>query len=389
VDIAKIRAQIPATQRTIYLNTGFDGPAPISVVEAIQKRVAYENYEGPTTPPVLESGRSLTVQAKEAVARMVNVTPDEILMTQNTTEGLNVVLNGMDWRPGDELITLSIEYPSVMVLALHIQKRYGVRVRIAEVSPTESHAGLLAKVAEAVTPRTRALFMSHVHYLNGLRVPGAELAALAHRHGARLLLDGAQGLAHVDLDLRAMDVDFYSMPGQKWLCGPDGIGALYIKKDLIPSIQPTYASSRAAKSWLPTGEWEPETEAITKFQLTTTSAPLRAGYVEAIRFVQEEVGGTKAIEDRDTMLATAMKDALRRIPGVTVLSPARPPEATGIVTFSIAGKKPKDIVDALWAQKRIITRTIEPLGGVRLSCHFFNTEDEVATTAETIRGLAG
>ena len=275
-----------------------------------------------------------------------------------------------------------------MVPALHIQKRYGVRVRIAEVSPTESHAGLLAKVAEAVTPRTRAIFMSHVHYLNGLRVPGAELAALAHRHGARLLLDGAQGLAHVDLDLRAMGVDFYSMPGQKWLCGPDGIGALYIKKDLIPSIQPTYASSRAAKSWLPTGEWEPETEAITKFQLTTTSAPLRAGYVEAIRFVQEEVGGTKAIEARDTMLATAMKDALRRIPGVSVHSPARPPEATGIVTFGIAGKKPKDIVDALWAQKRIITRTIEPLGGVRLSCHFFNTEDEVATTAETIQGLA-
>ena len=386
LDTASVRQQFPAVQKTVYFNTGFDGPSPLPVLRAMQQRLELETMEGPTTQHVQEAGRELTTKAKAAIAGMVNVSPDEIHLTQNTMEGLNIILNGVQWKPGDELITVSIEYPSVMVLALHIQRRYGVKVRIVEISPTEASQSIVAKIGEAVNPRTRMIFLSHVHFLNGMRMPGEEISSIAHRNGVQVLLDGAQGPGNVVLDLHGMGVDFYSMPGQKWICGPDGIGALYVRKDNIAGLLPAYAAARAAKSWLPTGEWVPEDESIAKFQLTTSNAAIRAGYVEAINYLQS-VGLTN-IQDHNTQLATAMKRALRTIPNVTLHSPDAPPAATSMVTFGIEGKAPRDIVNALWQDKKVVCRTIEPLHGVRLSLHLFNTEQEVAMVADEIRKMA-
>ena len=230
MDKSWIRSQIPASENNIYLNTGWEGPSPVGVVKAVHDQIAFENEVGPTTPPVAEHGRKLEEETISSLASMVNATPDELLLTQNTTHGLNIVLNGIPWEVGDEVIILDIEYPSVMVLALHLRDTYGVRLQTVAISPTESHADILSKIESAITNRTKLIFASHIHYLNGLRMPGKEICALAHSHGAEVLFDGAQGLVHVNLDLHDMGVDYYSMPGQKWLLGPDGIGALYIKE---------------------------------------------------------------------------------------------------------------------------------------------------------------
>ncbi|MSP78731.1 MAG: aminotransferase class V-fold PLP-dependent enzyme [Dehalococcoidia bacterium] len=385
LDVQSIRLLFPACQRTIYMNSGFEGPSPATVVKAVQQRLALHSQEGPTSPHVLESGKALEEQAKATIAGMLNASADEIHLTHTTTEGLNIVLHGIPWRLGDEMLTVTIEYPSVMVLAMQVARRYGVKLRLVEISPTEPRASIVAKIAEAITPRTRLIFLSHVHYLNGMCMPAEEICALAKRHGVQVLLDGAQGLGNIPLDLHAMGVDFYATPGHKWLCGPQGTGALYVRKDAIEGLQPTFVSSHAATSWLPTGDWEPNDTSVEKFHLTTSSRPLQAGYMEAITFLQGL--GLADIQEHNTLLATAMKQALSKIPNVQVHSPAEPPEATSLVTFSIAGQEPQAIVDALWQERKIVCRAIDPLRGVRLSLHLFNTEQEVAHVADEIRKL--
>ncbi len=388
MDIKSIRNQIPASENNIYLNTGWEGPSPVSVIKAVQERITFENEIGPTTPLVREHNQQLEEGSKSSLAHMINVNVDELLLTQNTTHGLNIVLNGIDWTENDEVLLLSIEYPSVMVLAFHLRERYGVKLNILDVSPTESHDGLLTKMEGALSRKTRLIFSSHIHYMNGLRMPDKALCSLAHKYDTEVLFDGAQGLSHVDLDLHDMGVDYYAMPGQKWLCGPDGIGALFIRNEHIANIKPTFVSSNAAKAWDPNGGYEENSESIEKFRLTTTSSPLKAGFKEAIRFIEEEVGGVKAVEQISGGLASSMKSVLSKIPDLTLHSPSESPEATGLVTFSIEGKSAETIVAELWEKHRIVCRAISPLNGVRLSLHFFNTEHEIEKVEEALRSLS-
>ncbi len=110
MQIGRIREQIPACQRMVYVNSGWSGPSPVSVVEAIKARLDYEMDQGPTTPKVRETGREIQVQARLAVANLLNATPEEICLTKNTTDGINVVINGLTWSQGDEIITCSLEH---------------------------------------------------------------------------------------------------------------------------------------------------------------------------------------------------------------------------------------------------------------------------------------
>ena len=144
MDIARLRAQIPTTGRMTYLNTGWAGPSPTSVVNAIEDRLEYESYEGPASYEVVESGKALDRRAKEAVAGLVNASPQEVLLTANTSEGLHVVMTGLPWREGDEIITCELEHPAVLLPAYHLQPRVGVRVKVLALEPDEAHESILA-----------------------------------------------------------------------------------------------------------------------------------------------------------------------------------------------------------------------------------------------------
>jgi len=183
VDIDWIRKQIPACQRMIYMNTGWSGPSPKSVVEAVKDRLEYESYEGPTTRPVYESGRKVQQMARDAAASLLNVTAEEITLTQCTTDGLNMVVNGLKWSEGDEVITFGLEHSSVLVPSFHLQERHGVRLRVLGLHPDDSHEDILSRVGEAITDRTRLLFFSHIQYTCGLRMPIEGLRGLTKPRG--------------------------------------------------------------------------------------------------------------------------------------------------------------------------------------------------------------
>ena len=385
MNVARLREQIPVCQRYTYVNTGWSGPSPVSVTKAIQDRLDLEMREGPTTPGVYESGRDIQEQARAGAARLLNASPEEILLTENTTQGLNIVINGLPWQSGDEIITCNLEHSSVLVPAYYQQRRHGAVVKVLELDSDEPADSILAKVESALSQSTRLVFFSHVQYSSGLRMPVKEIGRLARSRGALMLLDGAQTAGQVALDVGDLGADFYSIPGQKWLLGSEGAGALYVRKELIPQVEPIHVAGRGAVPSDDPRRFEANTDSIDKLSLTSSSAALRAGMVESLRFIQDV--GVAEIERRNQALASALKTALQEVPRVRVLTPMDAAASSGLVSFTVDGVDPKDGVARLWERHRIVARFIVHPDGMRVSLHFFNTEDEVAQVAEAISGL--
>ena len=385
MDVSRLREQIPVCQDRTYMNTGWSGPSPVPVVNAIKQWLDYEMLQGPTSPEVYQSGREVQSKVRTAVARLVNATDSEICITRNTTEGLNIVINGLRWKQGDEIITCALEHSSVLIPSYFQQHRHGAVVRVLDLTPDETQETILEKIEAIISERTKLVFLSHVQYSCGLRMPLKEIRRMAKDRGALLLVDGAQAAGQIPLDMSDLDCDFYSIPGQKWLLGPDGLGALYVRNDMIPRVDPTHVASRAVVSADDPYRFEPDPNTIDKFLITSTSVALQAGWLEAIGFIQDI--GVEQIERRNIDLATALKDALAETPNVKVLSPMERQSSSGLVSFAIDGISPEEAVSRLWEKHRIVARHVVFPPGVRVSLHFFNTEKEVQEVIDAVRGM--
>ena len=385
MDIGKLREQIPTTQRMTYLNTGWAGPSPVSVVEAISRRLEYESYNGPTSVEVLDSGEAIDLEAREAVAGLIGATADEVLLTLSTTDGINTVMTGLPWNEGDEIITCNLEHSSILLPSYQLQRLRGVKVKVLTLAPGEGHESILSKVEDAITDRTRMVFFSHIEYSTGLRMPVEGIRKLTAGRGIWMLIDGAQGVGHVSVDVGEIDCDFYAMPGQKWLLGPDGTGALYIRRSMIPLVEPVRVSGKWVTSYDHDGGVEPDTDNIDKFMVGTSSAPLRAGLAEGIRFVREV--GIAAIEQRAAGLGAMLRERLAVMSHVDVLSPMDGPGQSGLTTFTVAGWDPEQTARQLWDTHRIVIRDVKFPSCLRASLDFFNTEEEVEMLADAVANL--
>ena len=386
MDVGKLREQIPTTQRMTYLNTGWAGPSTVSVVEAVSRRLQYESYNGPTSVEVLDSGEAIDLEAREAVAGLIGASADEVLLTSSTTDGINTVMTGLPWEEGDEIVTCNLEHSSILLPSYQLQRLCGVKVNVLTVDPGEAHESILSKVEDAITDRTRMVFFSHIEYSTGLRIPVEGIRKLTAGRGIWMLIDGAQGAGHVSVDVGEIDCDFYAMPGQKWLLGPDGTGALYIRGSMIPVIEPVRVSGKWVTSYDHCGGVDPDTDNIDKFMVGTSSAPLRAGFVEGIRFVSEV--GIEAVEERATGLGVMLRERLAAMAHVEVLSPMSGPGQSGLTTFKVAGRDPEQTARQLWDTHRIVIRDVKYPSCLRASLDFFNTEEEVEMLANAVANLA-
>ncbi len=388
MDIQKLRDEIPALQNLTYLNTGWSGPPPRQAAAAMQERITLELEQGPTTPGVYDSGREIQAEARRAAARLLGADEDETLVTRNTTEGLNIVLSGLRWQEGDEILTCNLEHSSVLSPSWHLAHRYGVKVRVLDIAPHDSHDAIVGKFEAALNPRTRLIFVSHIEYSTGLRMPAAELCRLAHRHGAQILLDGAQTGGHIRLDVHRDGFDYYSIPGQKWALGYEGVGALYIRRELIEQVHPAHTGGRGVTQHGEPGDpggYRINPSAMEKFLGGSGSVPLQAAFVEAVRFI--ESAGIAEIEARNLQLAARFKAQLAEIPAARVLSPTAATASSGLVSFTVANHPADSIVARLWQERRIVARQVHYPESVRASLHFFNTEEEVDRLAAAVAEL--
>ncbi len=384
-DVESIRAEIPGTSSLIYVNSGWQGPSPRCVIDAVNETFALE-AEAPTSPPANAKRLEIFRGARRALADLVNASPEEITLQQNTTEGINIVVGGLGLKPGDEVITCSLEHPSVIVPYYYTQERFGTTTKMVPLSARDSDAEILAKFEEALTPATKLLILSHVTYASGQILPVREIARMAHDRGAHLLLDAAQSVGQMPVDVRELECDFVAFPGHKWLLGPAATGALYVRRDLIPQLATPKVAHHAIEFYNLQGDFRTRPNAIDKFELTTVSVPLLAGLAAALEF--ELSIGLDTVWERAKALARYATDRLGRIPDIRMVSPASAEAVvSGLVSFSVPNVSPEVMTACLWERGRIVARTVPDASCTRLSLHVFNTETEVDTALQIVEEL--
>jgi L-cysteine/cystine lyase len=226
MDSSQFRAEFPVLDRYAYLNAGTDGPVPRRAAEAAEERIAHELNEGRVGKPHFESLLAALQKRREILAGLMGCDPEEVGLTHSTTDGVNIVISGLDIQPGDELLTSDEEHPGMLAPLAAARRRCGAVVRQAP----------FAELASAVTEKTRLVATSHVSWVGGQVIDSAAL----RETGVPFLLDAAQSLGAVPASVRELGCDFYAASGQKWLCGPDGTGSLYVKRERLDEIEPRW-----------------------------------------------------------------------------------------------------------------------------------------------------
>ena len=354
----------------VYLNHAAISPLPRPTVEALQwyhRQRAGEDIE--FWPQALEVRQAF----KNNVAALINARPEDIAWTVNTSSGLNILANGLDWKPGDRILLNSMEFPANVYPFLNL-RRLGVEVDF--VKPRQGRL-LLEDFERAVTPRTRLLSISFVQFLNGFRSNLRALAELCHRHGMLLCVDGTQGLGALQLDVQATGIDFLACSGHKWLMWPTGTGFVYIAPRLLEHVQPAtvgWFSVRLSEQFLDYRlEFLPHAG---RFETGTLNVAGLVGANASMQMMQEV--GPHTIQKRVLHLSGLLAQACTRS-GLELFTVPEPEHRSGIVTF----RHPQ--AEALFRalqQENIFVSLRE--GMIRVAPHFYNTEEEIFRLMELV-----
>lgn len=383
--ITMIREAIPASQNTVYFNTGSVGPISTITSAAIQESNASELRDGRANMAGFMAMMQNKTDLRQAFADLVKAKPAEIALTHHTTDGMNIAAHGLAWQAGDEIITTTLEHPGGLLPLYVLRQRFGVTVRVIDLPADIAPEEVVARLEAAITPRTRLLAMSHVGWNTGMRMPLAEIVAMAHRHHVLTLFDGAQAAGAIPLDLPASGVDFYTVSGQKWLGGPEGTGALYVRGESLSRLSPTFVGYSSMDmigrhDW--TGYFLPQPDAR-RFEVGTVYRPAIKAMLANLRWLAHEVGWDW-IHARIAALHDYSRAALTAMPGVTVISP-RGPQA-GLVVFNLAGYDPARVTLKL-GEENIIVRFIGEPYALRISTGFYNTEADVDRLIEALEAI--
>ena len=358
-----------------YLNSGGSGPPPDYVIEAMRR--ADDLCSGPAYlggVGLYAHQAETNSRAREAAARLIGA--EDVALTQNTTHGMNLGVGSIDWREGDEVVSVTTEHPGCLVPLHTLRNRFGVKVNL--VSPPVTPE----KIEAALTPNTRLLALSHVDWTNGEVLPLREICAVARDRDILTLVDGAQSVGNIAVDVPATGADMYAFTGHKWVLGPEGMGAFYVRPGL-PVYSPNvgFLSLPAPADFDPCGDYELRSDAR-RFEASTMSPALAGGFAAAAEAVCERsIAGFREIQDR----ADLLMGLLSELPRVTLRSPR--PARSGLVSFEVEGVEAREAAERLLEQRFILRYIPNPNSYVRASTHLFNTEDELAALAQAVRGL--
>jgi len=367
----RIRQQMPATTSHIYLNAGTFGPLPDCVTQAMQECIQNDWQNGRLGVAAFEAIGTIYSNARSSMARLVNADVEEIALTDNTGEGLNIISFGINWHEGDEVITTNHEHFSLLAPLYQLRDRYGIVIRFADIGPSAEFPVLKA-IADLVTPRTRLISISHVTWTTGAVLNISEVAYMGREWGIPVLIDGAQSAGAIPIDVKALGVDFYAIPMQKWLCGPDGTGALYVRKNMLKLVSPTYVGYWSIKHEEGL-EWE-LLESAQRFEVGGRQTAAIAGQAAVLNWLEQTVGHQWLFERIASLSEYAYK-ALSEVPGLTMLTP-RPGES-GLVSFKLEGRHDAEIVTYLRDKYNMYIRNIPSTKSLRISTGFYNTEEEI------------
>ena len=366
-----------------YGNTGTLGASPLEVVDALTAGIrrleidlAAWPYEQPEGEPL--TGYQKLLDVREAAGQFVNAPAAEIALTQNATMGMNFLANGLDLAPGDEVISTDQEHGGGISPWRLLAKRRGIVVKELPLEPAFANGpdAIVGAFDAAMTPRTKVVMFSHITSGLGARLPARELCALAGSRGALSIVDGAQAVGQIPVDVKALGCDAYVGSPHKWMLAPKGTGFMYLRREVQDRFWTTLASY----------QWDNHEDGAFRFmQFGTGSVPVAEGLKAALGFIGK-IGMTR-IARWDAGLTARLREGLAQIPNVRMASPADPRLTTAITTFRVDGVKAKALQDALW-DRRVRVRAQNDERGVRLSAHLYMGPADIDTVLDVTREVA-
>ena len=362
----------------IMMNNGTVGPMPEPVFNTLMKyfKVQATNpYDCYNYFPKLKEG------VRDKVAAFIGADPDEIAINRNTTEGMNTAAHGLDMKEGEEVLLSSLEHPGGTHPWRLKEKRFGIKITEVPIAvPPKSTEEIVNAFEKAITPKTRAISISHTVYITGLIAPIKELSEMAHKHEVVVIVDSAHGIGMLDLDMHEMGCDVFCTSPYKWMGAPTGAGVMYVKKESQDKFYPLIASSG----------WDTNENAKRFETLSQRADPILFAVEEAVDF--NNAIGKQRIERRIKTLAGYLKQELQKIPKVRLHTPTDPYLSGGLTALSIEGVKAETIVDYVREKYNIVIRTIgrdrDNTRGVRVSTNIYVSTGYVDMLLEDINYLA-
>lgn len=374
----ELRKHFIFDDRLVMMNNGTVGPMPRPVFITLTRWFRVQM----TNPfDVYNFVPSKAEEVRKKLAAFINASPEEVIITHNTTEGINFVANGLDLSPGDEVLMSQLEHPGALHPWRLRAKRSGVVIREVKIPVTpKSVAEIVDAFAAAITSKTKIISVGHTVFITGLITPLKELSAMAREKGVMVLADSAHRLGMLDLDMKSLGADFFASSPYKWLGAPCGVGLLYIRREIQDRLWPTIVTSG----------WDTYSDAR---RFGTHGQDADATVIalgEAIDF--QNAIGRRRIEKRIKVLSAYLRQQLKSIPGVRINTPDDPYLSAGLTAFSLEGVDPAKIVDFLREKYNIVVRTIGSREAgtyaVRVSTPIYISTEHVDRLVEGIRELA-
>jgi L-cysteine/cystine lyase len=380
---AAIREALPALSAGIYLNTGSAGPLPAETAAAMAEVAARERDVGRGHPDVFEETLVRMAEARAAVAAVLGTDVSAVALSHSTTDAMNAGTLALDWRSGGRIVTSTAEHLGG-IGPLYALRERGVDVEIIDAGADGDDARTLAAFDAAITADTRLVSISHVLWTTGAVMPVTAIAELAHARGALVIVDGAQAAGAIPYRFDELGADLYAVPAQKWLLGPEGMGALVAAPTALDRLVP------AGAGWFSFEQGDSEGHAAwwtdaRRFEASNYHRPSIVGMARSLGWLSMYVG-LDYVYRTGLARARAMSLRLAAIDGVTVVTPAE--RMATLVTFRIAGWPARAALDELGARVFAIARTIPSLDAIRFSVGFFNTDEELERLARAVELLA-
>ena len=356
---AEARAQFPVLERFAYLNAGSLGPLSRHTLDAMAERARFDQEHGRAGRAWYDDMFALRGRVRAQIADLIGTSADRVALTGSTTDGCNIVVSGLDLGPGDEIVTTDSEHPGLL-LPLHVS---GAHVRVAEVAARPT-ADALDTILSCITPRTRLLALSHVLWTTGQRMPLGELKL---ESGLPVLVDGAQSVGAIPVELG--ELDYYTVSGQKWLCGPEPTGALYVREpEKLRIAVPSYFAQKSIEK---DGSFEP-TDGAARFDSGWITPPALAGLEAALA----------SAPDWKFERAAEMAELCRTVVGKTFELIGERREST-LISFVPDGD-PAEVSKRLYGEG-VVIRDLPGTGWVRASCGWWTNEDDLDRLVTALR----
>ncbi|ADX84127.1 aminotransferase class V-fold PLP-dependent enzyme [Saccharolobus islandicus] len=364
-DPREFRENLPVTRKYVYLNHAAVSPTPLpSLFEAYRYLYEVAN-RGSIAANEEEEDELYHIRSK--IANLIEAYPDEISLIPNTSYGVNLVAHGLEWKKDDNIVTDNLEFPTVVYPFLKLAKK-GVKVNVVKTNPYNFEEDIISNINK----NTRLVAISHVSFNTGLKVDVRKIVKAARENDALVLLDIIQSAGAVRINVEELDVDFAIAGGYKWLMSPQGSGFIYVKRGLIED--PPFYGWKTSADYL---DFNPNKFTLEKgprrFEIGTVDIAANLSLAKSCEIISENM---ELIESSVTYLSQ-FAIRLAKDHNMEVITPEE--KRAGIVVVKV--KKPKEVVKELLREDIVVSPRGE---GIRISTHFYNTEEEVQKTIEKI-----